>query len=58
LRDYLAGQALAGLCARMSDERFNLIFEGIHSGVKEAKVALILADAMIAQRAHDLSLTK
>jgi hypothetical protein len=47
LHDYFAGQALAGVAARMSSTRFDDIRNGDQDGRIEARVALILADAML-----------
>lgn len=47
LRDYFAAQALTGLCAHMTPSRFKDIIHGIQAGGNEAKVAYLMADAMI-----------
>jgi hypothetical protein len=51
LRDWFAGQALAGLCARISDELANEIGDGILAGRHGYAIpAYALADAMLAVR--------
>ena len=40
---------LQGLASRMTEDRFNDLYEGIQGGRKEAKVAIQLADALIAE---------
>ena len=47
LRAWLAGKALLGLCARMTDDRYNDLVEGIHDGRNEARLAVALADRLI-----------
>ena len=50
LRDYYKGQALIGLANRLTDERFEHLFNGTQGGMKEAIVAGVLADAMLQER--------
>jgi len=50
LRDWFAGQALAGIASAMKAERFDLILSGVQAGGLEAHVAYCLADAMLKER--------
>ena len=50
LRDWFAGQALAGLCARIDEGFYKDLSEGIRAGKPMAYAALALADAMLAAR--------
>ena len=51
LRDYFAGQALAGMCAAtMSRAEREDIADGTRGGKYYYKAAYVLADAMIAER--------
>jgi hypothetical protein len=50
LRDYFAGQVLAGLATRLTAERFKDLRDGVQAGTVEAKVAYTLADAMLTIR--------
>lgn len=53
LRDYFAGQALAGLCANpniMSHSLFQDVVQGIRGGKHFADVAHTLADALLIER--------
>lgn len=52
LRDYFAGQALAGLVATIPVSRKDDIFQGVQAGGIEAKIAYTIADAMLAERAR------
>lgn len=51
LRDYFAGQALAGIVANGYFGDYNGVVDGIRGGNNEAKVAYTLADAMLRARA-------
>ena len=50
LRDYFAGQALAGIAARMDNAAFADIRNEVRGGLHEARVAYQLADALIKVR--------
>ncbi len=50
LRDWFAGQALAGLTSRLSNADYDDIRNGIRAGGHEARIAGLLADAMLAER--------
>lgn len=49
LRDYFAGQALAGLVQRMNADAVRKYRDGTHDG-REAYIAYVIADAMLAER--------
>lgn len=49
LRAYLAGMALTGLAMRLNSDRFQEILWGAGAGMGEAKVAVTLADALVAE---------
>ena len=50
LRDWFAGQALAGLAVTISRERLMELRDGVQAGSIEARAAYRLADAMLAAR--------
>lgn len=50
LRDYFAGQALAGMTSRLDADRVRRYFTGHYDG-REASVAYVIADTMLAERA-------
>lgn len=50
LRDYFAGQALAGLAATVSSDYAKELADGIRGGLPTAKAAYQLADAMLTIR--------
>jgi hypothetical protein len=47
LRDYFAGQALAGICSTLSVDKIGGLWDG---GMREARSAYALADAMLEAR--------
>lgn len=51
LRDWFAGQALAGLCASMPVGRWTDTTQGIMGGKGLSGAAYTVADAMLAERA-------
>jgi hypothetical protein len=51
LRDWFAGQALAGLTVELSDSMVTDLSEGIRGGRFVAGAAYQIADAMLAERA-------
>ena len=48
LRDWFAGQALAGLCSTLTNEERWEIVQGIRGGKSMSKAAFMYADAMLA----------
>jgi len=50
LRDYFAGQALAGLAAGFSEEYREKLADGTYGGMVPARAAYTLADALIKAR--------
>jgi hypothetical protein len=53
LRDWFAGQALAGLFAGMPEHRWFETYSGFYSRENMAAVSYAFADAMLAERAKD-----
>lgn len=51
LRDWFAGQALAGLCSLMSEDEMRELADGLRGGRFQGQAAYVLADAMLAARA-------
>lgn len=45
----IAKAVLAGLAARMTEERFMLILDRVQAGGNEARVSLYMADALLAE---------
>lgn len=52
LRDWFAGQALAGIAAKFGPDQIAMLAAG-HSGATQACAAYRLADMMLANRAKD-----
>ncbi len=50
LRDWFAGQALAGICATLDPEEIADLSGGYLHGIRESKAAYCLADAMLRAR--------
>lgn len=50
LRDYFAGQALAGMAATISSDYVNELADGIRGGHPAAKAAYRVAEAMLLAR--------
>lgn len=54
VRQWYAGMALQGLCARMDNERFMHLVNGHSEGEDFVKVARVLADTMLAEDGEGL----
>jgi hypothetical protein len=50
VRDYFAARIMTGFANNMTDARFAELRDGISGGMNEAKVAYLLADAMLKVR--------
>jgi hypothetical protein len=50
VRDYFAARIMTGFANNMTDARFAELRDGISGGMDEAKVAYLLADAMLKVR--------